>query len=437
MPDRVSTPPTSSGVSSGFASVPAEIGAEIARYVADSIARYGASGRTFVENDEVIFLPPSGRVSVPLGVWAHRWNELDDATRRLRTAEVARQLAQPRALRAAQSVPPPRGFPWLVIVAVATLVLALAFLVFSGRIVPDGAPAAVATTTDISSSSVNRRGPSGPPLTAPGERPLDEHRARAARVCEATRTRVVRGATVAVTDADGWVVEFRGVRDGSKEPLTKNSRLTQFFETPSAPQGSRFIWKEEANLAPVETSDTLVVVQDDGVTGSGASTAGIVITFAGALVEPYFDAEQRLRYFHLAHALSDALGTTQAALYARCAEGRTHHLGSWFRGRNEAEAASALLYFLGTYAEPPHLAPELLRGPDGTKLDRTVALDAVEKATAPVDRSLLAALLGRHGGMVMGKPGEPATITFPFRDGNRASRASRELARVTNVGVPD
>ena len=48
--------------------------------------------------------------------------------------------------------------------------------------------------------------------------------------------------------------------------------------------------------------------------------------------------------------------------------------------------------------------------------------------------ALVASLIGREGGMVMGRPGEAVTLTFPFEDGNRASRLSREIARLTAIG---
>jgi len=135
--------------------------------------------------------------------------------------------------------------------------------------------------------------------------------------------------------------------------------------------------------------------------------------------------------------MSEALGFTSTALFARCEAGRTHHVGSWFRGRDDASASQALLYALGTYAEPPHLSSPFLRPVGGSEIDRSIALQNIKRAAARLDRPLLASVLGRQGGMVMGKAGSGVTITFPFRDGNRAARASRQLARVLGLNGSD
>jgi hypothetical protein len=49
--------------------------------------------------------------------------------------------------------------------------------------------------------------------------------------------------------------------------------------------------------------------------------------------------------------------------------------------------------------------------------------------TAGLTRSQVSMLIGRHGGMIAGRPGQSASLLFPFDDGNRAARASREIAQ--------
>jgi len=56
-------------------------------------------------------------------------------------------------------------------------------------------------------------------------------------------------------------------------------------------------------------------------------------------------------------------------------------------------AALALLYFMGTYADVPHVRRSLLE-PDGSSaLDRGFAFEQLARATRPLDRSRLAVIL--------------------------------------------
>jgi len=393
----------------------------VCQYVREALGRFGSSGEVTWEGSELLLLSPAGVSRARVGSWVRRWEQLDENIRRGRALELARQLAQPRALAAATSVRSGSASwtGWVLAAAVAIAGLAAYFWFVR----PDPASA-----TDASAS--------GPVSRTKGAAPtdLEERIARANRVCEATRARVLRGATVGITETDGWVVEFFGFQKDGKALLGKSPALAQFVASPSAPEGSAFIWKEEPQLATVTNSTTRVTLADEPITGSqGDTTPALRITFHGALVDAYFQPEERAHYYHLAHGLTEALGLTHSALYARCEAGRTHHLGSWFRGRNDAEAATSLLYFLGTYAEPPHLSPPFLHAVGGTELDRSVALNNIEHVAGNIDRALLASVLGRQGGMVVGKKNEGVTIAFPFRDGNRAARASRDLARLVDL----
>lgn len=260
---------------------------------------------------------------------------------------------------------------------------------------------------------------------------------RAALVCAATRARVVRGATISVADSEGWVVEYMAFRATDAGALHTTEGLSTFFESPLAPEGSRYVWQGEPDLAATPTSEDRVLVRPERISGSAPPTyEGVRVTFVGALVDSYFRPSTRAAYFHLASALSDTLGATHAALYARCADGDTHHLGSWFRGRGPEDAVTSLLYVLGTFADPPHLAEPYLHPIGARDLDRAHAFASIARVSSALDRPLLASLIGREGGMVMGRPGEPVTLTFPFEDGNRAARLSREIARLTSIGGP-
>jgi|RhiMethySRZTD1v2_1073278.scaffolds.fasta_scaffold11777_7 hypothetical protein len=253
--------------------------------------------------------------------------------------------------------------------------------------------------------------------------------ARAARVCEETRARVVRGAVIGATDVEGWVTELMLLRPAGGERFVTERDLAGVVD----PSAGRLVWKETPLLAAI--SGGHVAVSDASLVGGGRPTRpGLRLSFEGSpYVTAYFREEERSEWIRTASALAKQLGATQGALYARCAAGDAHHLGSWFLGTGADGAAAALLYFMGTYADVPHLAPALL-GPDGgAVLDRAFAFERIGGATQGLDRGRLAVALSPHGGMIKGSTQGPFELTFPFRDADRAARASRDLARALKI----
>src|SRR5690606_9046140 len=130
---------------------------------------------------------------------------------------------------------------------------------------------------------------------------------------------------------------------------------------------------------------------------------GVIWTFTGSLVDAYFDEATRAKYFHIAHELAGLLQATHAAVYARCFDDDVHALGSWFMGRDSGGASTALLYFMGTYARPLHVALPFARPPGETDINRLHAFKNIAGSTANLDRASLATLLGSQGGMATGK----------------------------------
>jgi hypothetical protein len=61
-------------------------------------------------------------------------------------------------------------------------------------------------------------------------------------------------------------------------------------------------------------------------------------------------------------------------------------------------------------------------------MHRGELLEQLEELTEGLTRTQVSMLIGGHGGMIAGRPGRGASLLFPFDDGNRAARASRELA---------
>jgi hypothetical protein len=250
---------------------------------------------------------------------------------------------------------------------------------------------------------------------------------RAVRVCEDTRARVVRGAVIGASDVEGWVVELVLLRPENAEAFAPSRDLA------GAVEQTRFVWKQAPELSVL--SPGKVEVADASLSAPGhAPRPGLRLTFDGSYVSAYFREEERPPWIRAAAALANQIGATHGGLYARCAAGNAHHLGSWFLGPGPNGAAASLLYLMGTYADVPHVGRALLE-PDGSSaLDRGYALEKLVQATRSLDRSRLGVILSPHGGMIGGSAGS-SYLTFPFRDADRAARASRDLARA--LGIAD
>jgi len=409
---------------------------EVTSRLSEELARFGSPGDVRLDARQVILLHPAGARRAAVDDWLAHWDRLDEPTRRIRVTQLARSLARPTSLPVSRPAPPPTVSlsPWLLLGGVLALG-AIGALWFLGDL--DAAAHVPRALKGLGEKAQGADGQSAPADGGPAGAAPPADVSRASLVCAATRARIVRGATVSVADSEGWVVEYLAFRLGEQgpSPLHAAPVLRTFFEKPDAEAGSRYVWPEEPDLTTTPTSEDRVLVRKESISGaSPPAHSGVRVTFEGALVDAYFRPTSRTAYFHLASALSDALGASQAALYARCADGDTHHLGSWFRGRDHHEAVVSLVYSLGTFADPPHLATPYLRPLGAPELDRAHAHAAISHVASAIDRPLVASLIGREGGMVMGRPGEVVTLTFPFEDGNRASRLSREIARITEIG---
>lgn len=392
---------------------------EILRAADDALSRFGVVGKVALE-ENILFLRGEPRATgVALGAWAVEWPRLDEASRRAHIQTLVRDLTQKRR----RSAPAPSAktsfrVPPLGLALGGVLLLVSGFLFF-GESGPEKSSRATALRRDAARD----------PATG-----LSTSEARALRSCAAVQTRVFQGGHVSVADVDGWVVEISLLREGETQPLTTHPALKEFVSEPGSGSGSHFIWPHEPGLGTIDTSDTRVLVSGASLVESEETPAtSATLTFSGTYVDAYFSEENRGRYYHIASALTEALGATHAALYARCRDQKVPALGSWFHGTNEARAAASLLFFMGVLANPPHLAVPFLRGPGEPHTDPGHAFVNIAQSTSRLDRNSLATLVGSEGGMATGRPGGSVTITFPFRDGNRSSRVSRSLARVTSL----
>jgi hypothetical protein len=238
---------------------------------------------------------------------------------------------------------------------------------------------------------------------------------------------------VTLADSEGWVVQYRALRPRRATAVLDEPSIAEFFSVGAGAGETRLIWRGEPELQSDAPEAAVTLEADELLRDKGPPLEEFVVTFSEPLSDAYFRERSRPQFFHLAAALTRGLAFDQAALYGRCAQGSTHHLGAWFAGTDHHLATSALMYSMGTFASPPHLSPAYYQRLGEHGMDHGYAYESISRVTGLIDRKLLAGLVGRQGGMVMGRPGELTTITFPFDDGNRASRLSREIARESNL----
>jgi hypothetical protein len=262
--------------------------------------------------------------------------------------------------------------------------------------------------------------------------PDQERAVLASTACDQSRARVARGANVGPADVEGWVVELVLLRrTGSGADLASAPDLAKFIQRkPGATAGS-VVWSGAKSLFDAKRFDAQVEIRAIPSLGS-QHLNGVSLLFSGPYVAPYFTEEQRVDYFMLADALSEALKVTDGALFAHCADADAHHIGSWFLGVNPGAAVASVVYFMADFSEAPLLKPDVL-GISTDPLRHGRAFDAISSAAESLDRGAAATLIGTELGMISGRPNQPARLTFPFRDANRATRASIAAARALSL----
>jgi hypothetical protein len=396
---------------------------DIARRVEENLARFGIAGNVDVVSDVATLHGNGPTVSTAVGALVVDWPDLAEDARARRASELARRLSSERRTTASLSPHRRRRFPaWLRRAALVTgaLLAAVAALRMYQLVVARGVEAALV-----------RREAAG------DDRDVKEREARKARVCEATRSRVMRGAAVGASDAEGFIVELWALRAPERGNPASDPVLAEFVtgETPTA--RGRVVWTGAPSLASLDGEDTSVTVTEANVPADGTPAyRGVRVSFRGRLSTPYFEDGPRRDYVRMARALTDALGTDHAALYAHCTDSAAHHLGSWFRGPTPGGAVTSLLYFMGVFGERPDLRKSVLVPEGGTATDLGYAFQRVSSVASPLKKARVMTFLAAESGMIAGTDGTVSTITFPFRDSNRASRAEHGIARELGLDDP-
>ena len=397
---------------------------DIELHLQEVLARFGMAGQVRLQ-DGVATLSGAGRtVQTDASALVETWDSLSDADRHRACVDVVRSLTAQR--RAAFGTPADRrSFPWFPVAAASLAAVVTVAYLYARPIFGRGDAGG---DTTLRRRAATTASDDSAPTT-------DDRESRAARVCEQTVGRVSRGATVGTTDTEGWVIELTLLGRRTTTPMDANAVLDRYVQLEPGTATGRWVWGETPELARIEGSSTRVELRSAFPASEPVGDwDGVRITWSGRYVTPYFDQSRRGQYLTVAHAMTRELNATHAGLYARCRAGVTHHLGAWFSGPGSPGAAAALVYFMGAFASPLHVPAELF-GPDGGPRRLAGVFTAVVEATAPLKRSSLATVLGAQDGLVTGPKGGPAIITFPFRDGNRATRASHQLAAFVGLAA--
>lgn len=245
---------------------------------------------------------------------------------------------------------------------------------------------------------------------------------RPRQACQLTRERIQRGSVVSPLDAEGWLVELTLWRRTPRDPVATSALLAPFVA-----QG-HIVWPNVPELASEPTGPGRVRVEEGAAVGAnGDPWERLQLVIEGPYVNAYFDQGKRAAFLRFAQALAREFDSTYAGLYARCASGTTHHLGAWFEGPSAAHALASLAYFMGRFAEVPHLRPERLQRGQAP-LAPPALLDELRQGTRSFTRPRAAELLHDLGSVSAGTQPDRVAISFPLNDANRATRASLRVA---------
>ncbi|MFO0756203.1 MAG: protein kinase [Byssovorax sp.] len=376
--------------------------------IREALGGHGLDGKVLVKGNQVELYGKGSPILIEVGPLGEQWPLIPPDMRRRKAADVARRLAEAHRMVIAASggskggLSPETSALLVRIGAGAVLLVAAVALVQLWR-------------------RANAPGPPPPPVHT--ETP-DEERQRLATTCNAMRQRIYSGASVGPYEAGGWAVELwlanrsgpvpreakaitAAVRDGKLDPVADEvlGKITD---------GTLAVEDETAALPPTARSPAYRTV---------------TLVFGGGYSRAFFDPDARPRFLGLADRLADGAGAELASLHARCAGSQIRDVGAWFRGRDPAGAAAALLLGVGIYAERPAVDRDALArfpGPGEVASVHEAAL------ASKLDLATLKSLVGDDGGAVTVTP-SAVTVTFSVGGPIRATSASRTVAKKLGI----
>lgn len=370
----------------------AEVAHEIQAAVREHLSRFGVQGEVFVVGECVELRGGGAPVAVELHLLGEQWPLLPPEHRERKVVEVARRLSEAARMRpeapgapAALSRVSARG-----IILVATVVGVV--LIVVGVWVRFGAELGL------------RVAPEPPPPKIPTESAV-ERDARQARVCEAARKRLFSGASIGPLDTQGWVVELWLLPAADGEDL--------FQATTSLVTNEGGLSADvDAEMAALAGGRVEIAT---GLPGGGGREVGTLLRFTGAFTDVFLDPERQGALVRVADAVYERTRPSMGALYARCAHLPNHDVGAWFRGRDAAHTAAAVVFSVGGFVEGEPVSA------------RVTDLDHVTAATAKVPAAeLIAAAKGEGSDVTTADEG--VTFRFPVAAGTRPIALSRVLS---------
>jgi hypothetical protein len=246
--------------------------------------------------------------------------------------------------------------------------------------------------------------------------------------CARTVARIQQGGSITPMDVDGWVVELSLISNQPTLDPNMPDLDTYFSRRPSGVERTQNN-VDTPLLTQADPAQSGVLVSKNPLASAVPNgRSGIIVTWRGQYVKPYFQEQDRTEYVRLADALYRSLHARFGALYARCAQGSAHYLGSWYRGPSVGSALAILVAEMDVSADVPLLA--------GVKAGNSLAdvglvLNKLFERLQFVPRRTGSMLLASTGGSVAEHPGQYATVQFPFVPGNAANIASVVLVRRT------
>ena len=261
-------------------------------------------------------------------------------------------------------------------------------------------------------------------ITATAESEADR-RARAARVCNAARSRIRSGGNMVGLDFEGWEVVLW---------VAKREADAQWAATTRDAAAAASLGEQARAALEVGDNAALRVAAGRAQTAATSQVDhSVAIRLSGDYVGAFLQPTGRTRFIEFATRFAVDTGADLAALFGTCAHLEVADMGAWYWGRDEQAAVAALLFAAGQCAEPPLAKAGQLPGA-GPALKRLLAL------AARVDAAKLTDVLREQGGTLQratqqrGQPPDGSTapaigvsLRFPLGGPMRASAASRAL----------
>lgn len=394
--------------------------AELGARTTEILGRFGVAGRVEVEGQLVWLIGHGPTVKVTLPELATTSAAQTPAELQRLAERLARDLATARRHAAGKSDSGSNWIGWLkltppIVIAVGCIWAASSYLLPK--------PNRPHSPTKIALSTVSR------PTDPLGDL-LTEKRGLDYRACLQTVTRIQRGGSVTPLDADGWVVELSLLSDKNDlEPMSP--LLRDFFATRPGDIERTQHWTGAPILRQVDPTRAGVLVSKEPlVEAAPGASSGIKVTWTGQYVALYFKEIERSEFTRLADTLYRTTGSRYGALYARCAQGQTRYLGSWFRGPDIGGAVWSLMAEMGLFSEVPQI-PDVKPG-DGPQ-QWVIPLNRLAISSRSMIRKQAAFILASTSGSVSERPGQYATLEFPFAEGSRANTASIRFIRALTI----